>query len=171
MNYVRPLNQRNRDITRLGAVAVSWLAQHSVTLLRVSLGLVFLVFGALKFVPGLSPAQDLAVRTVDTLTFGLLPDGVGLLLVAGLETAIGVFLLTGWRLRVGVALLGLAMVGILAPLVLFPDRLFGPGFFAPTLEAQYVLKDVVLLAAGLVVAATAFSNRTPGNERNQRRVR
>ncbi len=41
-----------------------------------SLGLVFLWFGFLKFFPGLSPAQDLAARTVDKLTFGLVQPGV-----------------------------------------------------------------------------------------------
>ena len=158
-------------MTDLGASVVIWLANHSVTLLRLSLGLVFLVFGALKFVPGLSPAQDLAVRTFEALTFGIVPRDLALVLVAGLETAIGVILITGWHLRVGVGLLGVAMIGILAPLVLFPNRLFGATLFAPTLEAQYVLKDVVLLAAGLVVAAAAFGNRVIGNERDQRLVR
>jgi uncharacterized membrane protein YkgB len=45
------------------------------------------------------------------------------------------------------------MVGILSPLVLFFPELF-PG--APTLEGQYVLKDIVLVAAGLVVTARAL---------------
>lgn len=164
-------DRRNRELTRLGATIVAWLAQHSVTLLRLSLGLVFLIFGALKFMPGLSPAQDLAVRTVETLTFGIVPSDLSRYFVAGLETTIGVILLTGWRLRVGVGLLGLAMIGILAPLVLFPDRLFGGTLFAPTLEAQYVLKDIVLLAAGLVVAATAFGTRTIGDDRIAPRIR
>lgn len=54
----------------LGALA-AWLAAHSITVLRISLGLVFLAFGALKFVPGASPAGALAARTLDTLSLGL----------------------------------------------------------------------------------------------------
>ncbi len=128
------------------------LLRISIGLLRISLGLVFLVFGALKFVPGLSPAEGIATRTVDTLTLGLMPDGLALAFVAALETAIGLSLLTGRRLRLGLVLLGVAMVGILAPLVLFPGQLFSRPGHAPTLEAQYVFKDIVLLAAALVVA-------------------
>jgi uncharacterized membrane protein YkgB len=57
-------------------------------------------------------------------------------------------------LRTGLLVLGFSLVGILSPLVLFFGDLF-PG--APTLEAQYVLKDVVLAAAGLVVAVKALT--------------
>ena len=141
------MGRRYPELAHLEALAADWLARHSVTLLRVSLGLVFLGFGALKFVPGLSPAEDLAEQTVETLTLGLFPGGVGIGLVALLETAIGLCLVTGRLRRLGVALLGLAMVGALSPVVLFPDRLFAGPAHAPTLEGQYVLKDVVLLAA------------------------
>lgn len=132
------------------------LDRGSVALLRASLGLVFLGFGVLKFVPGLSPAEALARETVRALTFGLVPDGTAILFVAALETAIGLSLLTGRLLRIGLALLAVAMGGVLAPIVLFPAELFARhaelGIYAPTLAGQYVLKDVVLLAAALVVA-------------------
>lgn len=139
--------------------AIEWLSRHSVAMLRISLGLVFLGFGLLKFVPGLSPAENLVERTMAALSFGLIPDGLGLLLVAAMETAIGLSLVTGTYLRAGLALLGMAMVGILAPIVLFPDRLFAGPLSAPTLEGQCVLKDVVLLAAGLVVAVGEYGRR------------
>ena len=92
---------------------------------------------------------------MDVLTLGLIPDGLGLALVAALETAVGLLLLTGRFLRVGLGMLGLVMIGIPSPHVLFPDRLFPGPAHAPTLEGQYVLKDVVLRAAGLVLAADA----------------
>ncbi|HEX2034813.1 MAG TPA: DoxX family protein [Chloroflexota bacterium] len=138
-----------------------WLAPRSVVWLRLSLGLVFLGFGALKFVPGLSPAEDLVEQTVGALTGGLVPEDAGRLLVAIMETAVGLSLLTGRLLRLGLAVLGAAMVGILSPLVLFADQLFPAPLRAPTLEAQYVLKDVVLLSATLVVAAKALARRGP----------
>src|SRR5215208_1292189 len=146
---------RNAHLDRWRPVIARWLARCSIDLLRISLGLVFLVFGALKFVPGLSPIEDLVTDTMGALTLGLISGRVGLLLVATLETVVGLLLLTGRYLRLGLALLSLAMVGILSPLVLFPDRLFaGPGN-TPTLEGQYVLKDLVLLAAMLVVAGAS----------------
>jgi putative oxidoreductase len=136
-----------------------WLARYSVDALRVSLGLVFLAFGVLKFFPGLSPAQDLAGRTVEILTFGLVPDQLAVPMVAMLETTIGLLLVTGRWLRLGIALLIVAMAGILSPLVLLPDELFRGRIYAPTLEGQYVLKDVVLLSAAFVIAARALGAR------------
>jgi uncharacterized membrane protein YkgB len=147
---------------RIETRVLDWLGRHSLTWLRMSLGLVFLAFGVLKFVPGLSPAEDLVERTVEALTFGLVPGAVGLALVAAMETAIGFSLVTGWYLRAGLVLLGMAMVGILSPVVLFPDRLFAGPHSAPTLEGQYVLKDLVLLAAALVVAVAEFGRRRFG---------
>ena len=128
-------------------------------LLRLSLGFVFLLFGALKFVPGASPAEEIAIRAVTDLSFGLLPPGVALFAVALMETAIGLSLLTGRFLRLGVVLLGAAMIGVLSPLVLFPGELFTGSFPVPTLAGQYVIKDVVLLAAAFVVAVRAFHQR------------
>jgi hypothetical protein len=90
------------------------------------------------------------------LTFGLVPASVGVIFVAALETTIGVTLLTGRLLRFGLLLLGVAMVGILSPLVLLPETLFRGAVWAPTLAGQYVVKDVVLLAATLALASNAF---------------
>lgn len=133
-----------------------WLVANSIAILRVSLGLVFLVFGALKFFPGMSPIEGLATRTTEALTFGLVPAGAGLAAIAALECAIGLCFVTGRFLRVGVWLMGAQMLGAMSPLVLFPGELFaGPeGAFAPTLAAQYIVKDVVLVAAAAVIAAT-----------------
>ncbi len=134
------------------AVAI-WLGRVSITTLRISLGVVFLLFGVLKFFSDVSPAEDISVRTVDTMTFGLIEGDTARFLVALLEVTIGLLLLTGKYLKAGLALLGVAMIGILAPLVLFPEDLFAGKYHAPTLLGQYVIKDVVLLAAGLVVTA------------------
>jgi uncharacterized membrane protein YkgB len=135
-----------------------WLARYSITLLRMSMGLVFLGFGVLKFVPGLSPAEPLAADTLQILTLGLLPERIGLLMVAGLESTIGVLLLTGLFMRVALALLAVELVGIMSPLVLLPGAMFGENF-APTLAGQYVIKDIIIGAAGLVVAARTLGAR------------
>lgn len=130
-----------------------WLVAHSIAILRVSLGIVFLAFGALKFFPGASPIEELATQTTTTLTFGVLPPGTGLIVIAVLECVIGLCFVTGRFLRVGVWLMGAQMIGAMSPLVLFPGELFGPGLL-PTLAAQYIIKDVILVAAALVIAAT-----------------
>lgn len=149
-------NPLPRLADRASARLATWLARHSVDILRISLGLVFLGFAVLKYFPGVSPAEDLAVRTVETLSLGILSGYGALVATAIVETFIGLTLITGKLLRAGLLVLGGAMVGILSPLVLFFGDLF-PG--APTLEAQYVLKDVVLVAAALVVTARTLGAR------------
>jgi putative oxidoreductase len=130
-----------------------WLARYSIGILQFSLGLVFLGFGVLKFFPGVSPAQELVVRTLETLSLGMVSGETALLVTAVAECFIGITLITGKMLRAGLLVLGASMVGIMSPLVLFFTDMF-PG--APTLEAQYVFKDIVLIAAGLVIAARAL---------------
>ena len=137
-----------------GNSVAGWLGRHSVDILRISLGLIFLGFGVLKFFPGASPAEALVMRTVDTLTLGIVHGRSAVLLTAAMECFIGITLVSGRFLRTGLLVLGFSLVGIMSPLVLFFGDLF-PG--TPTLEAQYVLKDVVLAAAGLVVAAKALT--------------
>jgi putative oxidoreductase len=153
------LHRSRAVLEQVFARATAWLARHSVDLLRLSLGAVFLGFGALKFVPGLSPAAGLAGQTFSELTLGVIPAATGVVVVAALETAIGLSLLTGRLLRLGLALLGFAMVGILSPLVLVPEELFRGALYAPTLTGQYVLKDVVLLAAAVAVATSVLGRR------------
>ena len=130
------------------------LAAAAVPVLRISLGLVFLWFGALKFFPGMSPAQDLAAATIQHLTFGLVPPAVALPVLAAWEVLIGLGLLSGRFLRATLLLLAVQMLGALTPLVLFPSETFTVFPIAPTLEGQYILKNMVLVAAAMVVGAT-----------------
>jgi hypothetical protein len=139
------------------ARAGSWLAAHSVTALRISLGLVILGFGALKYVPGASPAEPLVMRTVDALSFGLVSGTPAVVATAVVETVIGLILVTGVGLRAGLVLLAGTLLGWMSPLVLFFGDLFPGGL--PTLEAQYVLKDIILATAAAVVAARALGAR------------
>lgn len=145
--------------SRADAAITEWMARHGVTLLRVSLGLVFLWFGALKFFPGLSPAQDLAVRTTRILTLGLIPDDVSIFALAAWECLIGVGLLTNKFMRATLLLLFVQMVGAVSPLFLFPGEVFTRIPFAPTLEGQYIIKNIVLVSAAIVIGATVRGGR------------
>ena len=138
------------------------LTAHSITVLRVSLGVVFLAFASFKFVSGASPAEDLAVATVGELTFGMVTGSSALLMTAVMETVIGLTLVTGRFVKVGLLVLAGAMVGIMSPLVLFPDQMWSGN--GPSLLGQYVFKDIVLVAAGLVVAAHALGARLRRSE-------
>ena len=131
-----------------------WMARHGLPLLRISLGFVFLRFGALKFFPGLSPASDLAARTIETLTFGVVPARVSVPLLAGWECLIGLGLLFGVFMRATLLLLAVQMAGTLTPLLLFPGEVFTRVPYAPTLEGQYIIKNAVLISAAIVLGAT-----------------
>ena len=146
-------------LDRLEARGTEWLAGHAILLLRVGLGVVFFWFGVLKFFPGTSPAQDLAGRTIDALTLGLVPSETSLPLLAALETLIGLGLISGLCLRVALLALLLQMLGTLTPLVLFPALTFVQAPYAPTMEGQYILKNIVLVAAALVIGATVRGGR------------
>jgi len=132
----------------------AWMAKHGVTLTRIALGIVFLWFGAIKFVPGWSPAADLATRTIERLTFGLVSPALGLPVLAAWEVLIGVGLLTGRFLRLTLLLLFVQMPGTMMPLLLFPQETFVAFPHAPTMEGQYIIKNLVLVSAAIVVGAT-----------------
>lgn len=131
-----------------------WLVAHSIALLRIGMGIVFLGFGVLKFFPGISPIEDLATRTTYVLTLGILSGHNAMDFVAGLECIIGICFLTGRFLRVGVWLMAAQMIGAMSPLLIYPGELFIKPYFAPTLAAQYIIKDIILVAAGMVIAST-----------------
>ena len=131
-----------------------WMAQHGVTLLRVSLGVIFLWFGALKLFPGLSPAEGLSGSTIEILTFGRVPPSISVPILGVWESAIGLGLITGRALRFTLALLFLQMPGTVTPLFLFPEATFRIVPFVLTLEGQYIIKNVVLVSAAIVVGAT-----------------
>jgi DoxX. len=130
------------------------MAAYGVFALRLALGVVFLWFGALKLVPGLSPAETLAGRTIETLTFGLVPTPVAVLVLAVWECLIGLGLLSGRFLRATLLLLFVQMLGTITPLLLFPSETFTHFPWAPTLEGQYIIKNVVLVTAAIIIGAT-----------------
>lgn len=132
----------------------NWMARYGILVLRVSLGAVFLWFGALKLFPGLSPAENLATRTIEVLSFGLVPPSVSLPTLAVWECLVGLGLILGAFLRATLLLLWLQMLGAVTPLVLFPGEVFQAVPYAPTLEGQYIIKNLVLVAAGLVIGST-----------------
>lgn len=139
---------------RVDRKATRWMARYGITLLRISLGTVFLWFGALKFFPGLSPAQDLAARTIASLTGGLVAEGPAVGILAAWECLIGIGLVFNLFMRATLLLLFLQMLGTVTPLALFPGEVFTRFPYAPTLEGQYIIKNLVLLSAGLVLGAT-----------------
>jgi uncharacterized membrane protein YphA (DoxX/SURF4 family) len=145
----------------------NWMANHGLRLLRISLGVVFLWFGVLKFFPGLSPASDLAARTIYVLSFGLVSPSVSVPTLAAWECVIGVGLILGIFMRATLFLLALQMAGTLTPLLLFPGEVFTRIPYAPTLEGQYIIKNAVLISAAIVLGATVRGGGLVSEQRLQ----
>lgn len=127
----------------------AWMARHGIRVLRSALGLVFLWFGALKLVPGLSPAETLVANTVVWF------DPAWFVPVLGAwEMLIGFGLLVRPLIRPALLLLALQMPGTFSPLVLLPEVCFSAFPFGLTLEGQYIIKNLVIIGAALVVGGT-----------------
>ena len=142
----------------------AFMKQYSIVFLRISLGIVFFWFGILKFFPGLSPADEIATVTIEQLTFGLIPPNISIIILAAWETLIGIGFIYGKYLRITLLLLFTQMAGTMTPLLLFPAETFTSFPYAPTLEGQYIIKNLVLISAGLGVGVTVRGGRIVDDE-------
>jgi uncharacterized membrane protein YkgB len=127
-------------------------------LLRVSFGVIYVWFGILKFFPNYSPAEEIAKQTVDRIVLGLIPTEYSYFMLAALETTIGVCLLFNlWKKYIPFIALG-HLVMTFSPLLLFPSLTFN-SLGIPTLLGQYVLKNLVLFWALLMINhKTCYAN-------------
>lgn len=141
-------------IARIDAVLVPWLRRWSHRVLRVSLGAVFVWFGALK-VLGVTPVFDLVASTVYWVDPDWFVPALGLA-----EMLIGVGLIGGWLLRWVLLAFVAQMIGTALVFVTLPEVAFQDGNpLRLTVEGEFVIKNLVLLAAGLVVGSTIEPKR------------
>eukprot|EP00218_Dolichomastix_sp_CCMP3274_P008087 CAMPEP_0170148300 /NCGR_PEP_ID=MMETSP0033_2-20121228/38268_1 /TAXON_ID=195969 /ORGANISM="Dolichomastix tenuilepis, Strain CCMP3274" /LENGTH=126 /DNA_ID=CAMNT_0010385177 /DNA_START=84 /DNA_END=464 /DNA_ORIENTATION=- len=117
--------------------------------MRIGLGVIFLWFGALKFFPGLSPAEELVRNTV----YFVDPD-LFIPVLATWEVLIGLGLIAGKYMRITLLLLFLQMPGTALPIVLLPEVVWTAFPFGLTLEGQYIVKNLVLIGSALALGAT-----------------
>jgi len=143
-----------RRFDRTDRRITTWMADHGLLLLRIALAIVFFWFGVLKVFPGASPAEALAGQTIERLTLGVVPAATALPVLALWEVAIGIGLFIGRGMRVTLLLLFVQMLGTITPLFLFPSETFTTFPWAPTLEGQYIIKNVVIVASAIVLGAT-----------------
>ena len=126
--------------------------------LQVSLAIIFIWFGTLKPL-GLSPAEGLLKKTVAWLPL-LEPDS-WLHIIGYWEILIGVFFLFKPTYRIAIALLFLQMMGTFMPLFFLPEITFqGGNPFLLTLEGQYIIKNVLIIAAALVLGGDLYKRNT-----------
>ncbi|MCA9188889.1 MAG: DoxX family membrane protein [Pirellulaceae bacterium] len=136
----------SHDVRRDGQVVYG-----SPVFLRLALGFVYFHFGMLKFFPDLSPAEMIATQTVMAVSFHWLDANSALFVLAIMETLIGVFLMFNWWPRVTFTLFIFHMIGTFMPLLVLPEFTFKIAPLAPSIEGQYILKNLVFVAAGWTV--------------------
>ena len=150
-------------LDRVDARIAAWMSRYGVRLLRYAIGVVFIWFGGLKLVPGLSPAEELVRNTVYFVDADLFYP-----VLAVWEVLIGVLLLFRPAVRGALLLLALQMPGTFLPFVVLPEVCFSQwplqsplDLLALTMEGQYIVKNIVLISAGLVVGGTVRDRATP----------
>ncbi len=133
------------------------MGRWGILALRISLGIIFIWFGILKPL-GLSSAEPLIIATVRWLP--LFDGELWVIIIGWWEVAIGVTFLLPKTIRIAIALLALQMVGTFMPLILLPEVTFQAGHlpYGPTMEGQYIIKNLVIISAALVIGGTVRKN-------------
>ncbi|MDN5105844.1 DoxX family membrane protein [Aliarcobacter butzleri] len=125
--------------------------QNTIKLMRLSLGIIFVWYGMLKFFPTLSPAEDLAIKTIDIMFFHLIDGSLSIKLLAILEVVIGIGFLSGYYTKlVTIIFLG-HMLCTFAPLFILPELSFTHAPYAFTLVGQYIVKNIVFILVGVMI--------------------
>jgi uncharacterized membrane protein YphA (DoxX/SURF4 family) len=132
---------------------LDWVCRNCFRFLRISMGIIYLWFGALKYFPQLSPADQLAKDTIELITFGLIPQHVSILMLAFWETVLGVMLLIGWWRNYVYYALMLHITCTFLPLFFFQQVSFTASPYAFTLVGQYIMKNLLLLSAMVTLQA------------------
>lgn len=141
-------SQLSHVLDQVDGRIVELLRRWSPLALRLTLGVVFVWFGALK-VGGATPVADLVARTVYWVDAAWLVPALGVA-----EVVIGLGLITGRWLRAVLAVFALQMAGTFLVLVVQPEVAFDGGNpLLLTVEGEFVVKNLVLLAAGMAVGA------------------
>lgn len=143
-----------RPIDRVDEAVSGFMERYGVTVLRIAVAIVFIWFGALKVIDR-SPVEDLVK---DTIYF--LPEDTFFVVIGVWEIIIGIGLLVPVLLRLTLALFWLQMAGTFLSIIVLPDRAFQDG--NPLLldvTGEFVVKNLVLIAAGLVIGSTVRRRR------------
>ncbi|EHQ30209.1 hypothetical protein [Mucilaginibacter paludis] len=124
---------------------------NPVTVLRLSIGIVYLWFGVLKLFYGLSPAEHIASQTIHQLTFGLMPDRVAIDLLALWECGLGLLLLMCKCMKAVLLMMFIHMGFTFTPFLFFPHQTFNHLPYDFTLLGQYIMKNIIIISGGLVL--------------------
>ena len=136
------------SVMQLDIFSTRIMQRYTFVLLRFSLAIIFFWFGILKPF-GLSPANELIANTVF-----FLPSEYFIPILGWWEVAIGVLMLFRPTVKYALILLFLQIPGTFLPLLLLPEVTFTEFPYGLTLEGQYIIKNLTLIAAAIAVGGT-----------------
>lgn len=137
-----------------------WMSRYYLVFLRYSLALIFIWFGALKFIPGMSPTVDIIENATSILFFGIVPAWVAVYGLAAIECLIGLGLLLNVFMRLTLLGLFIQMIAASTPVFILPDIVFSEIPFGLTMEGHHIIKNLVLIGAGLTLGASVRGRRS-----------
>lgn len=137
-----------RRFDRLDATIAAYMDRWGMPVLRTAVAIVFIWFGALK-VFGVSPAGELVAATVYVV-----PPELFIPVLGVWEVLIGISLLYRPLIRLGIFLLFFQLPGTFLPLILVPEAVYVAFPYALTVEGQYIIKNLVIIGAALVIGGT-----------------
>lgn len=137
-----------RRFNELDAFIASRMERFGKPILRYAVAIVFIWFGLLK-VFDVSPAAELVAATVY-----FVPPDLFVPILGAWEVVIGICLLVRPLIRLGILLLFLQLPGTFLPLVLLPEVVFTTFPYGLTVEGQYIIKNLVIIGAALVIGGT-----------------
>lgn len=137
---------------------INWSKSAVMPFSRFAIFLVYFWFGILK-VLGTSPASSLVIALLNRTMPSIPPDSF--LIFFGLfEIVIGILFIIPKAERLAVFTLALHLITTIMPLFLLPEFVW-QGFLVPTLEGQYIIKNILIIALAIVVVSNLhpFKNK------------
>lgn len=154
---VQPLWRR---LERIDERIIRFMQANGLRLLRIALGIVFVWFGLLKVI-GQTPVYELVGNTVYWVDPAWFVPFLGLW-----EIVVGLGLLFGIALRLTLLFFFMQMIGTFLVLIVKPEVAFQDGnLLLLTVEGEFVVKNLVLLAAGIAVGGTVERRKSGENPR------
>ena len=121
-------------------------------LVRIPLFIIFFWFGFLKII-NLSPAQELVMDTVYWMPF--LDAATWTIIIGIWEVFIAIFFLFKRTTLIAMVLLLIQKTGTFLPFLILPEVTFqNSNPFLPTLEGQYIIKNIIIITAALIIGGT-----------------
>lgn len=136
--------------------------------MSISLGVIYIWFGALKFFPSVSPADDLASETISILTFGFISGRLSLIILAFWELLVGVTLVLNYHKKWNIGLGIVHILGTFLPFLFLFGWCFGAEPLQFTLVGQYIFKNILLLVVFVMLWQVAKESESSPTQHSQK---